>query len=150
MPTSCERKKIVIQDKRLTVGKLIVRGRMIKGMTLNTVFMARRLGLSIPDSAPNCREENIKGTCPTCWHRIITAHCFGDRPPGWSTWFPWQPEAECKRDLLLSGQETKASLLSAGWAQAGKPSSSVQWRKRWRLVPEQTDTKFNLFKIEKK
>lgn len=39
--------------RKLTVGKLMVRGRMIKGMTLNTVFMARRLGLSIPDSAPN-------------------------------------------------------------------------------------------------
>lgn len=45
---------------RLTVGKLMVSGRMMKGMTLNTVFMARRLGLSIPDSAPNCRERHIK------------------------------------------------------------------------------------------
>uniref|UniRef100_A0A0E9PHL6 Uncharacterized protein n=1 Tax=Anguilla anguilla TaxID=7936 RepID=A0A0E9PHL6_ANGAN len=31
----------------------MVRGRMTKGMILNTVFIARRFGLSIPDSAPN-------------------------------------------------------------------------------------------------
>lgn len=37
----------------LTVGKLMVRGRMIKGIILKTVFMARRLGLSTPDSAPS-------------------------------------------------------------------------------------------------
>lgn len=40
-------------NDRLTVGKLMVRGRMTRGMILNTVFMARRLGLSKPDSAPN-------------------------------------------------------------------------------------------------
>lgn len=44
---------VMRMNNKLTVGKLIVRGRMIKGMTLNTVFIARRLGLSIPDSAPN-------------------------------------------------------------------------------------------------
>lgn len=38
---------------RLTVGKLMVMGRMMKGMILKTVFMVRRLGLSIPDSAPS-------------------------------------------------------------------------------------------------
>lgn len=43
-------------DTELTVGKLMVKGRMIKGMTLNTVFMARRLGLSTPDSAPSWRK----------------------------------------------------------------------------------------------
>lgn len=38
---------------KLTVGKLMVMGRMMKGIILNTVFMVRRLGLSIPDSAPS-------------------------------------------------------------------------------------------------
>lgn len=36
-----------------TVGKLMVRGRMTKGITLSTVFIALRLGLSTPDSAPS-------------------------------------------------------------------------------------------------
>lgn len=31
----------------------MVRGRMTKGITLSTVFIALRLGLSTPDSAPS-------------------------------------------------------------------------------------------------
>lgn len=139
-----KQKKVMRLNNRLTMGKLIVRGRMIKGMILNTVFMVRRLGLSIPDSAPNCREGNIKRTCPTSCHRLKTLHFLGDRPPGWGPWSQWRPGAEYRKDLPLSGQETKASLQSVGWAQASKPSSSVQWRKRWRLVPEKTDTRLHL------
>lgn len=51
--------KTMLVVDRLTVGKLMVRGRMMKGMILNTVFMARRLGLSIPDSAPNYKRRHV-------------------------------------------------------------------------------------------
>lgn len=53
------KKKTMLVVDRLTVGKLMVRGRMMKGMILNTVFMARRLGLSIPDSAPNYKRRHV-------------------------------------------------------------------------------------------
>lgn len=139
-----KQEKAIRVRNRLTVGKLMVRGRMIKGMTLNIVFMVRRLGLSKPDSAPNCRERNVKRTCPVSCHRLQTVCCLGDRPPWWGSWFLWRPRAECRKDPLLSGQETRDSLRSVGWAQAGKPSSSVQWKRRWRPVPEQTDKRLHL------
>ena len=56
-------------------------------------------------------------------------------PPGWRTWFQWRPAAGYKKDLLASGLETRAGLRSVSWAPAGRPSSSVRWRKRGRPVP---------------
>lgn len=41
------------ESESLTVGKLMVIGKMINGIILKTVFIAFRLGLSTPDSAPN-------------------------------------------------------------------------------------------------
>lgn len=39
----------------LTVGKLMVSGRITSGITRKTVFITFRLGLSTPDSAPSCQ-----------------------------------------------------------------------------------------------
>lgn len=127
----------------LTVGKLMVRGKMTKGMILNTVFMARRLGLSIPDSAPSWGKKD--GDEVGQWFFTITLLLLPfffweirdlSSPPGWKTSFQWRPKAEYKKDLMPSGLQTTACLLSACWALADRPSFSGRWRRRWRRVSE--------------
>ncbi len=66
------------------MGKLIVIGRITKGMILKTVFMAFRLGLSTPDSAPNCKKQfeifEIVAIPQKCLSKytIIMFHTYGD------------------------------------------------------------------------
>lgn len=126
----------------LTVGKLMVRGKMTKGMILNTVFMARRLGLSIPDSAPSWGKKMVMKWISNFLPSLFLLPCFFweirdlSSPPGWRTSFQWRPKAEYKKDLMLSSLQTTACLLSACWALADRPSFSGRWRRRWRRVSE--------------